>query len=118
MRATIYSPPDQRVRPCGGAVWLDGDRLEERCWENIQAIIERTGSGNRTWMGVWWESQEYKWDEAERFLFPWEKGGVVTCELQYDDGYDGVSVRLNINCETVPLVRETAVALGGGAGQA
>ena len=59
-------------------------------------------------MGVWSERQEYKCDEAERFLFPWEKNGVVTCEFQYDDGYDGVSVRLNITSEAVPLVRQTA----------
>jgi hypothetical protein len=69
-------------------------------------------------MGVWWESGEHKQDEAERFLFPWEKRGVVSCEFQYDDGYDGVIVRLNLPPDAVPVVRETAMALGGGVGQA
>jgi hypothetical protein len=67
-------------------------------------------------MGVWWESREHKDDEAERLLFPWEKSGVVSCEFQYDDGYDGVSVRLNVTPDAVPLVREATVALGGGVG--
>jgi hypothetical protein len=117
VRATIYSPPDPRARPCRGAVRLVGDHLEESCWENIQAILERTGTGSRTWMGVWWKSREYKYDEAERFLFPWEQSGVVSCEFQRDDGYDGVSVRLNVSPEVVPLVRQTTVTLGGGVGQ-
>jgi hypothetical protein len=69
-------------------------------------------------MGLWWESREHKQDEVERFLFPWETSGVVSCEFQYDDGYNGVSVRLNVPADAVPVVRETAVALGGGAGQA
>src|SRR5262249_32676416 len=77
VRATIYSPPDPRHRPCPSAVQLDGHRLEESCWENIQAIIERTSSDNRAWLGVWWECREYQYDEAERHLFPWEKSGTV-----------------------------------------
>lgn len=68
--------------------------------------------------GYWWESREYKDDEAERLLFPWEKSGLAFCEFQHDDGYDGVSVRLNIISEAAPLVRQAAVALGGGVGQA
>jgi hypothetical protein len=117
VRATIYSPPNPRTRPCRGAVWLDGDRIEETCWENIQAILERTGSARRTWIGVWWESREYKYDDGEQFLFPWEQSGVVSCEFQIDDGYDGVSVRLSVAADVIPLVCQTAVALGGGVGQ-
>jgi hypothetical protein len=36
--------------------------------------------------------------------------------LQRDDGYDGVSVRLDVAPELADLVRRTAVAVGGGAG--
>jgi hypothetical protein len=120
VRATIHSPADPRRRPPPGAVWLDGDRLEDRCWDNIRSLLDRTGTVTRSWMGVWWECREGIGEPrspADRSLFPWEQGAVA-CELQCDDGYDGVSVRLAVPQEVAGLVRQTAVALGGGAGQA
>jgi len=121
VRATIYSPSDPRDRPPRGAVWLDGGRLEDRCWDHLQGLFDRTGTGTQSWMGVWWKGREGMGDwhsPAERHLFPWERRGVVACELQRDDGYDGVRVRLAVPPELAELVRQTAVALGGGAGQA
>jgi hypothetical protein len=120
VRATIYASSDSRVRPCHGAVWLDGDHLEESCWDHIQGLLDRTGTLSRSWMGIWWEGQEGMSNRygAELHLFPWEKRGVVSCELQLDDGYDGVNVRLNVAPDLAPLVCQTAIALGGGARQA
>jgi hypothetical protein len=120
VRATIYSLSDPRERPNRGAVWLDGDRLEDRCWDSIRDLLERTGTSTQTWIGVWWESREGvcdRWGPAEQHLFPWEKRGVVCCEFQSDNGYDGVSVRISVAPEVAELVCRTAVALGGGAGQ-
>jgi hypothetical protein len=93
------SPPGYRPPP--GAIWLDGDRLEERCWNHLRDLLSRTGTLTRTWMGFSWQSQ-----------------GEVRCELQRDEGYDGIVVRIEVTPEQVGPVRETAVALGGGAGLA
>ena len=95
---------DRSRLPCGphrGAVWLDGDRLEERCWEHIWELFDRTGTFTRTWMGFSWPSQHEVW-----------------CELQRDDGYQGACIRLEIPRELADLVRQTAVALHGGDRQA
>jgi hypothetical protein len=120
VRATIRLPADPRHRPPLGAVWLDGDRLEDRCWDHIWGLLDRTGTVTRSWMGVCWECREGmgdRGDTADRHLFPWEQG-MIACELQRDDGYDGVSVRLGVPPEVVELIRQTAIALGGGVGQA
>jgi hypothetical protein len=120
VRATIYSPSDARERPNRGAVWLDGDRLEDRCWDSIRDLLARTGTSTQSWIGVWWENREgisHRWIPEERHLFEWEKRGVVCCEFQSDNGYDGVRVRISVAPEAAELVRRTAVALGGGVGQ-
>jgi hypothetical protein len=109
----LSSPTDPRYRPPRGAVWLNGDRLEDHCWDHIKGLLDRTGTFTGTWMGVWWESREGMSDDLS--LFPWERGGVISCELQRDDGYQGVSVRRSVTPEVAALVRQTAVALGGGA---
>jgi hypothetical protein len=121
VRATIHTPTDPRHRPQWGAVWLDGDRLEDRCWSHIRGLLDRTGTDTQSWWGVWWvggEGMGGQDDTTERHLFSWEKRGAVACVLQCDDGYDGVNVRLSISPAVAELVRQTAVALGGGAGQA
>ena len=88
-------------RPPYGQIWLDGDRLEERCWQHLSGLLERTGTLTRTWMG-----------------FSWSSPNEIRCELQCDDGYDGVFVRIEVPPTWVKLVGQTAVALGGGVGQA
>jgi hypothetical protein len=92
--------PAPGYRPHFGAVWLDGDRLEEQSWEHIQALLAPTGTFTRTWMG-----------------FSWRSGGEIRCELQRDDGYQGINVRIDVAPDLADLVRQTAVALGGGVGQ-
>lgn len=94
MRAAgVQRPDDPRYRPCYGAVWLDGERLEERCWETIRGLLDGTGTGSSTWMGFSW---------------PGEGGAEVRCELQLDDGYDGVCVRFEAGPELAELVRQSA----------
>src|SRR5271165_2424841 len=46
-RATIYSPAEPRDRPPHGAVWLEGDRLEDSCWDHIQGLLDPTGTVSR-----------------------------------------------------------------------
>jgi hypothetical protein len=121
VQATGIFRPAPEYRPPYGAVWLDGNHLEERCWNHIRGLLDRTGTLTRSWMGLWWEYQGEAGEgngPPEGRLFPWERGGMVRCELQRDDGYDGVCVRLDVPAELADLVRRTAVALGGGAGLA
>lgn len=91
--AGVHRPEDPRCRPCYGAVWLDKGRLEERCWTTIRGLLDGTGTRSRTWMGFSWPS---------------EGGAEVRCELQLDDGYDGVNVRLEAGSELGELVRQGA----------
>jgi hypothetical protein len=87
-------------RPCG-VIWLDGDRLEERGWEHITELLALTGADSRTWMG-----------------FSWRSPDLIRCELQRDDGYDGIFIRIEVPMVWVALVGQTAAALGGGVAQA
>jgi hypothetical protein len=113
VRAAGISRQPPGYRPPFGAIWLDGDRLEDRCWEHIRGALDWTGTLARSWMGFWWECPSGA--EEDRRLFPWEWRGVVRYELQRDDGYNGVSVRLEIPPELAESVCRTAIAVGGGA---
>jgi hypothetical protein len=70
---------------------MEGDVLDERCWEHIRSLVERTGTDTRTWMG-----------------FAWTGKCEVRCELQIDDGYDGVFVRVEVS-ESVVAEVEAAI---------
>jgi hypothetical protein len=118
VRATIYRPADPRDRPSRGAVWLAGDRLEDRSWEHISSLLDATGDLSRSWAGVWWEGREGmagRNGEIDRNVFYWEQRGVVSCEFQRDIGYDWVALRLNVPEDAVELILQTAAALNGGA---
>jgi hypothetical protein len=91
------SPPG--YRPPFGAVWLDGERLEECCWEHIRGLLDLTSTLTGTWMG-----------------FTWTGGCEARCDLQRDVGYGGVSVRVEVTPKFAAPIHAAARAVGGGIG--
>lgn len=77
-------PDDLASRPPVGSVWMDGGCLDEQCWTYLRELVERTGTMTRTWIG-----------------FSWTGRCEARCELQADDGYDGVFVRIEVPEEMV-----------------
>jgi hypothetical protein len=89
------------LRPPRGAVWLDGGRLEDRCWEHLADLLSRTSSLTGTWVGFSW----------------WHRHWDVRCEVQRDEGYGGVAVRIDLPPWRAGRVCQAAEAVGGAAHQ-